>query len=498
MNSAERTDRKMYVFLSAGLIIFFTPFIILSFLSHPSSDDFILGARIREEGFWNYQMNAYSQWTGRFFSNFWGSIFSLHHFLFNHYFFHSLLLIVLSLLCIYILFSTINRYFLKHYYSNSQIIIAAGVYFAVLSCCYSQLSTAFFWFSSAITYQLPSALFFAGIGFAIRAAYAVISSKKIFYNLATIFCIAAISGANEIIAISLGSFMLMAIFLIFKFYPASKKIACVYLVVYLISFTILAISPGSRERSAEIPSAGLVKAVAFAFARTAYTFWNIFKEPLFWLCGLFIFLQSQIIGNRLQLLRFPVFVFFLKYKRWLLIVIVLVVVLNYLPLMYLSNGSLPERATNNVIFFTLLLLTTLITIFGAVYSNIAVVQPLRMYFLIAGIALAILCNRLFFTMLQNTVSGFFYNKVMTMREAELSNASKRAYKKAVVYDYNTSLQQQVKYYFPTGTRKQVEELITTKPEHLFLFDDLSLKYNLTLLKNYYQLDTIIIIKKRRN
>jgi branched-subunit amino acid transport protein len=488
-------DQKLYLILFVSLIAFFTPFIILSLFNHPGTDDYIIGARVRDEGFWTYQHNAYYSWSGRYFYNFSGSIFSLNDFVFKHYYFHPLFLLLLSLLSIYFLFSTVNKFFLKSYYTRVQVIIAACIYLVILVCSYAEVSTAFFWFSSAITYQLPVALFYAGIGFSIRSAYAAFFYQKLLYGLAAVFCIIAINGANEMVALSLGVFMLIGAFIIFQFYPNQKRAIVIYFIIYLLSFIVLAISPGSRERAAEIPSAGLLNACGFAFARTLYTFWNIFKEPLFWLFGLFIFSQSQIISERLRLLQFPVFTFLPKYKKWLLIVPVVVVMINYLPLIYLSNGSLPERATNSVIFFTLLLVTALIVIFGVLYSNKAILPQITLYFLVAGIALTILCNRLFFSMLQNVVSGFFYDKVMTAREAELSEALKRPNKKAVVYSYDTSLQQQIKYYFPAGTRKQVEELITRKPEHLFLFDDLATDYNLKFLKEYYRLDTIAVIKK---
>ncbi len=495
MRSVEK-EQEICFLLFVSVIIFFIPFIFVSFFNHPSTDDYILGARIREEGFWTYQYNAYFNWSGRFSSNFSGSIFSLNNFVFKHYYFHSLFLLVLSLLGVYILFSSVNTFLLKNYYNRVRVIIATGIYIVLLSCSYAEVSTAFFWFSSAITYQLPVALFFAGIGLSIRSAYAASFSQKVLYGLATVFCIIAINGANEMVALSLGAFMLITGFIIFQFYPNQKRAICIYFIIYLVSFITLVIAPGSRERAAEIPTAGLIKAGGFAFARTVYTFWNIFKEPLFWLCGFFIFLQSQIISNRLEISSFTVFTFFFKYRKWLLIILVVVVIINYLPLIYLSNGSLPERATNSVIFFTLLLITALLIIFGAFYSNRAILPRVTVYFLVAGIALTILCNRLFFSMLQNVVSGYFYDKVMTAREEELSEASKRPNKKAVLYNYDTSLQQQMKHYFPAGTRKQVEELITRKPEHLFLFDDLSTDYNIHILKEYYRLDTISIIKKQ--
>lgn len=124
--------------------------------------------------------------------------------------------------------------------------------------------------------------------------------------------------------------------------------------------------------------------------------------------------------------------------------------------------------------------------------------PVTVYFLIAGIALTILCNRLFFSMLQNIAAGYFYDKVMALRETKLTDASKRADKKAILYNYNTSLQQQINNYFPAGTRKQVQELITRKPEHIFLFNDLSTDYNLNILKEYYRLDSIKIIKNTKD
>lgn len=484
---------KTYVIIFTGLIFFFSAFIILSFFSHPAADDYILGYRIRDEGFWGFQQSIYLHWGGRFTSTFLGAVFAVNDFVFKHYYFHPIVLMLVSFAGIFFCFSSINKYFLKQYYTYLQTLIASAVYLVVLCCCYSEISTAFYWFSSAITYQAPIALFHAGMGSCITAAY-LNSKKKYFYIVVTCLCIAAITGSNEMIAITLGIFLFLNAVVITRFFPTRIKLLSLYLSIFITGFIILTISPGTKERWTGVLHAGVLKSLLFSVLRVVYTLWHIFKEPVFWFGGVFIFLQANSISSRLQL-TFPAFFNWLAArKRKMFVLAMVILVANYFPLMYVSNGSLPERATNSAVFFAILLLYSCFFLYGATTTQKLLFPRRFTYILAVGVSIAIVFNNVCFKLAQNIFAGYFYDKVLTSRENTLASAAKKGQNSVVLPDYDKALKKEVKLSFPQGSRRQVEALVYRKPEYIYVFDDLATEYSIDVLEKYYKVDSINVIR----
>src|SRR5882757_11435182 len=84
------------------------PFIILSFLSFMSGDDYTLYAHYHQYGFWATQRMVYTQWTGRFTSTFLGTLFMKFGLPDRYYFLHALLLFVGTWGSVFFLLSTVN------------------------------------------------------------------------------------------------------------------------------------------------------------------------------------------------------------------------------------------------------------------------------------------------------------------------------------------------------------------------------------------------------
>ncbi|HNW97842.1 MAG TPA: DUF6056 family protein [Bacteroidales bacterium] len=59
-------DRPLFWILLLCLLLL--PFLILSFYSHPSADDYIIAAVIREKGIYEHFKQVYFEWSGRYFS----------------------------------------------------------------------------------------------------------------------------------------------------------------------------------------------------------------------------------------------------------------------------------------------------------------------------------------------------------------------------------------------------------------------------------------------
>ena len=82
--------------LIIALFVFFAPLIILPFFNHPCADDYICGYQLKEKGFWAYQSFIYQHWGGRFAATFTGSLFALNNYLYDHYYMHSILLLIIN------------------------------------------------------------------------------------------------------------------------------------------------------------------------------------------------------------------------------------------------------------------------------------------------------------------------------------------------------------------------------------------------------------------
>src|SRR5690242_1347650 len=96
--------------LIASLVIFFLPLVILPFFNHPSTDDYFCGYQLHDKSFWQYQFFIYNNWGGRFAATFAGSLFAYHDFLYNHYYLHSLLLLILNFCSLFLLIHLLDKY----------------------------------------------------------------------------------------------------------------------------------------------------------------------------------------------------------------------------------------------------------------------------------------------------------------------------------------------------------------------------------------------------
>src|SRR6478672_10649205 len=99
--------------LVVALIVFFAPLFILPFFNHACADDYICGYHLSTKGFWKYQQFIYNNWGGRFAATFTGSLFAKNNYLYDHYYLHSILLLLLNILSAFFMIGVANKYVLK-------------------------------------------------------------------------------------------------------------------------------------------------------------------------------------------------------------------------------------------------------------------------------------------------------------------------------------------------------------------------------------------------
>ena len=184
------------------LILF--PLLTLSLFNNPASDDFDFSARTRQMGFLASQIWRFHNEGGRYFAN---GILSLNPLVFEHYFLFKIIPIF-SLL--FFIFSI--RFLLRVLLSNQSKSVQWTLTFAVFALYLVQIpsvSSAFFWTTGAITYQLSVglALFFYGF------LTLFIRKNSPLNFIGALISLILVVGCNEIILIII---TVQLVFLTFK------------------------------------------------------------------------------------------------------------------------------------------------------------------------------------------------------------------------------------------------------------------------------------------
>ncbi|MEO8446556.1 MAG: DUF6056 family protein [bacterium] len=101
------SEEKLQNYFLALLVFGIFPFIILTFFSHPSADDFFYSEKPQSWGFWESQYQWYKYWTGKYFSTFLLSVTPLYFKSITGYRFELLILILGFFTAVYFFFSTL-------------------------------------------------------------------------------------------------------------------------------------------------------------------------------------------------------------------------------------------------------------------------------------------------------------------------------------------------------------------------------------------------------
>ena len=231
------TDRnfqasKILVFvkfiLVIALIAFFLPLFVLPFFNHPFGDDYFCGYQLNARGFTGFQTFMYYNWSGRFATTFTWALLEQHNFLYTHYYLFSLALIIFNFISVFFLINVLCRYILKEKFSAFTIALFSFLFFALEVCSVPQMSTFFFWFSSAVNYVLPLILAQTEIALFIllfNSPYKIIRSICALLLPIVIFCTI---GFNEVFIII--QFILFGFIFFFKL---NKKLSSVFIICVL-------------------------------------------------------------------------------------------------------------------------------------------------------------------------------------------------------------------------------------------------------------------------
>lgn len=220
------------------------PFIIISIFNNPCADDFCYHNYTRDLGYLNTQMEAYNNWTGRYFST---SIISISAFVSGSFYLYKFFPVVLFLFLLFSIyhlnssiFKTLSR---KHKFTLSFLLLT--LYLLQME----STSEGFYWLAGSVTYQLAIILSVFLFSFLVRFLE-TFEKKHILISMLISFLVV---GSNEIsmmfINLIIGGILLYTSM-------AKRKISYSILgfLIFMVCCTAFVVfSPGSATRATSYP-----------------------------------------------------------------------------------------------------------------------------------------------------------------------------------------------------------------------------------------------------
>ncbi len=474
----------------ACCIIFFA-LVYLSTCNHANTDDYYLGYHLQNKGWWGYQQHIYLHWGGRYFTNFMGVLFAADGFLYRFYFVHTIMLLVAGWAAVYYLLATINRYWWYGVQQPKHIGLMSGVLLAGSIAALPEPATAYYWFSSAITYQFSLILLVCLLANLIRITHSAVAKWRLLH-LATLGLVVAITGANEIAALATGMLLMIVWITHMRTLRIHNTFVAIVAIIYTICLLLLCTAPGNRERLTIISGNHLIGAIGIAIIRIAYTYWYILQSSLTWVLLVIAFVLALRWKNKIVVAN--------KGKSIIANVLILVSILSIvlfiimLPILYFSNGSWPERATN--VLATIGFAAFLMTAFYAglqcnnptlisCSTSTSVLRILKMCLI-----LTVVCNSFSKDLFKSLISAKMFHIVMQQREQILHQHKGKEV--CFVPAYDTAFRKLYPIVYAKPQRATIAQFIAQKPTLLFVYDDLADANAIALLQQYYQIKTIIV------
>lgn len=476
--------------LAIVLLVFFLPLFLLPFFNHPCADDYICGYHLSTKGFCEYQSFIYNNWGGRFAATFTGSLFAADNYLYDHYWLHSVLLLLLNMLSVRFMIAGLNKYVLKDRTVQTNLTWICLLFVALQVCSLAEPSTYIFWFSSAVTYQLPVVLLQLQVGLWIITLHTdKVLVRSVAYILLPLL-IMLVNGFNELFIV-VQAFLILFVFLA----GGNKKLPILFTAIILLGFVasalVVILSPGIQSRTSIIEPKGILVGAAAVGYHIAESLWSICKNPIFWFAVIMLFTYGNY--GREKFRQLQLVKIFIE-KRWLLPGMILLFLIGAIGIAVtgLKGGIIPDRYVNGVIVVSVLLLLLLAFTEGAVLEGQQVnllSAPLQLLILVIAIV-GLLANSYIKDAYKSLIAAPMYDTIMIERETQLKEAALNK-QPAVVESYNTSMEKHLQQGYSNST-KTLQDLIQQKPSFIFFEDDLATEYSIETLRHFYAVDSIIV------
>lgn len=231
-----------FIIITGVLTIF--PFIIISIFNNPSADDFCYNNYTRDLGYLNTQVEAYTNWTGRYFAT---AIISCKVFLSGSFLIYKAFPIFLLIFFCQSIYHLCSSTFISLSKRNRLVLTFLITILYLLQM--ESTSEGFYWLAGSVTYQLSIILSI----FLFSSLIKLLATSQNRYLLYSILFSLVVIGLNEIAMMYIG----LIIGTIFFYHFFSKK-AINYKILLLLLFicicaVFVVLSPGSAARANTYP-----------------------------------------------------------------------------------------------------------------------------------------------------------------------------------------------------------------------------------------------------
>jgi len=276
------------------MIVLISPFILLSFFSHPSGDDYYFFDAVAKIGFWSTQHFFYTEVNGRFISSF---LMSAYAYLMESSLGYKLVTCFILIFFIYATYCLVRR--LGEF--NDKFNSLTVTLLLVCTILYYMESTAeaFYWIPSAITYTFASclSLIFWAILLHDYSRKSTFSLKTIHASLLLVF----IMGSSDIVALQTLLILLsVLLFTLVKYKRISKNILYFTVLAMIIGYISFQ-APGNSVRASWQGdpqfnydlAASIINTIKFLF----YTILRWLTNPVFILLSLVYFFNIKLCSD---------------------------------------------------------------------------------------------------------------------------------------------------------------------------------------------------------
>jgi len=494
--------KKLYV-LWACILLCLLPFVILSFFNFLSYDDYGAITIFDKYGFLKAQQLIYLTWEGRFTATFVCGVCEKAGLLTHSYFLVFFLFAFFTWIAIFFFLNSVNRYVLNRIFSRMSLVPASMVLFVMNMYVMTETSSGVYWFSAAAVYQTAFILFLILMGCLIRRLAIAGGStprRNISQDLIIVFLCILLCGTNEVAMIALVCFLFLLI-AAYRYYgvPVSKPLF-LYLAVVLLTGVIILLTSGiwSMRRSM-MGHTGYPTVIMIILFRVVTIFYYVLKEPLFWACAGACFMlgmRAGITPAAEKLSRA------LGRKRYFIpgiTGILLMVLCTLAPILWVTHGSIPYRALNDMTSLAAFALLVLFFLAGVGNPSLAqIVLPVKhlSVLMIALICCGLLVCNIYRESWKNVITGYFYHAIQTDRQKIFTAAREHHERVAVIKPYETALSEKVQQIFPNGAPATFLQLLEERPTLLYFDNEAEKRTPLQrFLLGYYQLDSIVLQPK---
>lgn len=433
----EVVNKKSNLILLTVATILILPFIVISFFTNPSVDDYSFYEFSEKLGYWGAQKFWYTSWTGRYFSS---AILAAHPMWLKASFLYKIYPIIFIGLLLYA-----KIRFFKMFFTSKQAVFYATFLPAILFLWYfnsmPSLVQGVYWLPGSVTYLLPLILlvfFLTNIFNILKLQF----QPKLKHHLINLFLIMAICGSNETIMLILLLIMCFILGYEFIFNKTINKIILAYTVWTLVCFLIVYFAPGNEVRNRGFEDTKrhqLLFTVITSFSSTVgyIKYWvkdfsTIISSVLLFL----IFLKE----SSLEIKN--------NYKKGYIILSAFALIIVSFFAAFWATGRTPPDRTLNVTFWFFIIFWTICLYYLALFIRKKLnIKDFSLNMLVLVFSLLLFGS---FFIQKNNVQLVFYD-FFTSKS----------------YQYNKDFQQREKILFKSNDSMQIVQSLSSYPNSIF-------------------------------